>query len=484
MRSLPVVEPRKPPRVESFPESDSWLAACEALDIAELAGLYLDDWQRYALATAMGVRDGLWSSFEVGLVVPRQNGKSEVLLARCLYGLFGKRSPANLTIYTAHEYKTARELFLRLRGLLVAPEGADPSQVAARWITDQVKTIRTANGEESVELVNGRRLRFLARTGGSGRGFTGDCVILDEAHKLNGDHMSALLPTLSARPNPQVWYAAAGPMEDSEQQLAVRDRGLVGDAGLCYLEWSVGDDADPDDEGEWDRSNPAVPHRITLDYIRKERAAMGDDDFARERLCQHNAGRRHAVIDPDVWQGLGSDVSEIVGRPVFAVDAPPERTHAAIVVAGARADGKTHVEVVEYRAGTEWAVDRLVGLAGKWKTSVVLDPASAAGGLITKLVSAGLEPLLVTGREMAQACGVFYDQVHDGQLVHYTGHGNHTHLNVAVDAGRRRVVGDAWAWHRRDAGSDISPLVAATLAVYGLGKPVQRSGKRKARVVA
>jgi len=458
------------------------------LDIAELAGLELDDWQRYVLARSLGMADGRWVAFEAGLVVPRQNGKSEVLVARCLYGLFGEVSPANLTMYTAHEYKTSREVFLRLRGLLDPPEGADPLTVADVELRSKVKTIRTANGEESVELVNGRRLRFLARTGGSGRGFTGDCVILDEAHKLNGDHMAALLPTLSARPNPQVWYAAAGPMDDSEQQLAVRDRGLVGDDGLAYFEWSVTDDADLDDVAGWDSANPAVPHRISLDHIRKERAALGEGEFARERLCLHDLGRRQAVIDPDVWDGLGSDVSEIVGAPVFAVDVPPERSHTSVVVAGYRRDGKPHVELVEYRAGTEWAPARLVELASKWKTSVVLDPASAAGSLITKLASAGVEPMLVTGREMAQACGQFFDLCGDvageSNLVHYTGHSNHTFLNVAVDAGRKRLVGDAWAWHRRDAGSDISPLVAATLAVYGLGKPVKPSGKRRARVVA
>jgi hypothetical protein len=30
--------------------------------------------------------------------------------------------------------------------------------------------------------------------------------------------------------------------------------------------------------------------------------------------------------------------------------------------------------------------------------------------------------------------------------------------------------GDAWIWHRRNSGIDISPLVAATLAWHGFAK--------------
>ena len=252
MLSLPVGLPRKPPRVDHAPAAASYAAAVEAVQIAELAGLGLDDWQKYALCRAMGKSEsGLWSAFEVGLVVPRQNGKTEVLVARCLAALFSEISDDRLAIYTAHEYKTAREVFLRTRFLLDPPRDADPSQIAAPFLIDQVKSIRTANGEEGIELHNGRRLRFLARTSGSGRGFTGDLVLLDEAYKLVGEQMAALLPTLSARPNPQVWYASMGPMQESAIQMAVRARGLSGGDGLCYIEYSVPDEAPIDDLDGW-----------------------------------------------------------------------------------------------------------------------------------------------------------------------------------------------------------------------------------------
>ena len=76
----------------------------------------------------------------------------------------------------------------------------------------RVKTVTRSHGDEGVELTTGQRLRFVARSRSSGRGFTGDCVILDEAFNLNAEDMAALLPTLAARPNPQVWYASSAGM--------------------------------------------------------------------------------------------------------------------------------------------------------------------------------------------------------------------------------------------------------------------------------
>ena len=60
--------------------------------------------------------DGRWQTREVGVNMPRQNGKGEVLLARELFGLFelGER----LVIHTAHEFKTSAEHFQRLEAVV------------------------------------------------------------------------------------------------------------------------------------------------------------------------------------------------------------------------------------------------------------------------------------------------------------------------------------------------------------------------------
>lgn len=459
------------PRVANVPESVESLGD-EAVDLSADAGLHLDEWQSWTLEQALGFRrDGRWSSFEVGLVVPRQDGKGSVLEARMLAGLFLLHE--QLITYTAHEFKTAQEHFLRISSLIETT----PQLMA------KVAKVRTSHINMGVELKSGARLRFLARSGGSGRGFSGDVVIFDEAMILRQEAMGALLPTMSARTNvtaggPQLWYAGtAGSSTSDEAEVlsSVRDRGIEGSDRLCYLEWSAGDpddhdgkDVDLDDRDEWYRANPAMwgdRPRITEEFVENERAALSDAEFARERLCLWGTAHRQPVIDPDVWKQLADVDSNIDGDLAFAVDVPPEGGSASIAVAGFREDGLVHVEVAESQSGTKWTVDWLAERVAKWRpNAVVLDPSSRAGALIPALTKAGVELTTVSGREMAQACGAFYDEVSEGDLRHL---GQPT-LNLAVDGARKRTVGDAWAWHRRDTSVDISPLVAATLARHGL----------------
>jgi phage terminase large subunit-like protein len=169
----------------------------------------------------------------------------------------------------------------------------------------QVSRIRTAAGAEAVELKDGKRLRFVARSSGSGRGFTSDLVILDEAYKLGDQEMAALLPTLSARPDPQVWYASTAGDQDSIQLGRVRARGDAGgDASLAFLEWSAREGDDPAALETWAQANPGLGIRIAPEYIERERAALGPDAFARERLSIGD----WPVGDAGQWRVVGADV--------------------------------------------------------------------------------------------------------------------------------------------------------------------------------
>lgn len=206
------------PRYQVVPPARS-SAGGDAVELAASAGLILDPWQRTVLEGALGERDdGKWAASEVGLIVPRQNGKGGVLEARELAGLF--LFEERLLIHSAHEFKTAAEAFRRLRDLVVNSDEL-LKQVAPHGI-------HTSHGEEGIELRTGQRIRFLARSTGSGRGFTGDLNVLDEAYNLTKATMSALVPTLSARPNPQLWYASSAPLprveSDTLRRLCRRGR--------------------------------------------------------------------------------------------------------------------------------------------------------------------------------------------------------------------------------------------------------------------
>jgi len=446
------------PRVEHVPDYVS-SAGDEAVDFCSQVGLILDPWQRHVLTHALGERaDGKWSAFEVCALVPRQNGKGALLEARELAGLFlfGEQ----LILHSAHEFKTAQEAFRRV---LFHIENTP-------FLSKRVKRVRTSHGEEGIELVSGARLRFVARSTGSGRGFSGDTVILDEAYNLASDGMAALLPTLSARPNPQIWYTSSAGMETSDQLRRVRERGITGNARrLAYFEWSAPVEADLDDRHAWAQANPALGIRITEEFVESERDAMDDAAFSRERLGIWFDPSAHTVIDMRRWAELLDERSMVRDPLVFAVDANPERASAAIAVAGRReSDELGHLEVVDARPGTGWLLKRIVELNRRHKPRAwVIDPASSAGSLIPALLEHGIEPDLVSGRELAQACGAFYEAIVENAAFRHLGQ---RELNDALMGARKRPLGDAWAWHRRRSDIDISPLVAATLAWHGFAK--------------
>lgn len=463
------------PRIMTVPPF-SVSAGREAVELAAYAGLQLDPWQQFILEQGLGEReDGRWSAFEVALIVSRQNGKGAVFEARELAGLFlfGEQ----MIIHTAHEFKTGQEAFRRILSLV---ENTDD-------LRRRVKHVRTSHGEEGIELLGGQRLRFLARSGGSGRGFSGDCVIMDEAMILGDAAMGALLPTMAARPNPQLWYGASAGIGALSTQLAhVRRRGVEGDdPSLAFFEWSIdphvtecsmdcAEHDDPADPKSWAKANPGFGIRITEDYVRREMPAMGAAVFARERLgvgdYPSEFGDTWSVIGEDAWRALADGDSSPSDPVAFCIDMTPERSHTSICVAGLNGSA-VHVEVVENRPGMDWVVERARDLHERWSPRCwVVDAGGPAGSLIPDLERAlGVEVVSPKVREVAQACGSFYDAVSSADIVHL----DQAPLATALAGARKRDLGEAWAWARRGVGVDISPLVAVTLARWGLTAEVE-----------
>ena len=295
MNLPPAVRGVQVPRLLAEPPFDDDGSGERALRLAARAGLVLDPWQQLVLLTGLRRRGDRWAAFETCLIVARQNGKGTVLEALELAALF-LFPDVRLILHSAHQFKTAAEAFLRIRALIEdRPE-----------FERKVSRIRTAAGAEAIELKSGKRLRFVARSSGSGRGFTSDLVILDEAYELGNQEMAALLPTLSARPDPQVWYTSTAGNPDSIQLGQVRERALSGDtASLAFLEWSAEETDDPSAVETWAQANPGLGIRIAPDYVERERAALSPEEFARERLSIGDypvAGAGEwSVVSKDAW---------------------------------------------------------------------------------------------------------------------------------------------------------------------------------------
>ena len=456
------------PRLLSLPPADDWADGDDAIALAAEAGLVLDEWQQFWLRNALAKRGGKRAAFEVAGIVSRQNGKGSVVEALELAALF-LFDNVRLILHSAHKFDTAADAFRRILGLI---EGNPDFE---RELKQPGGVIRS-HGSESIELKNGKRLRFIARSAGSGRGFSADLVILDEAFNISEDAMASMLPTLSTRPDPQVWYTSTAGGPTSVQLGRVRARGLTGDdPSLAFFEWSVDpDDYDPADPSDWALANPGMGPRISPEYIGLERASLTPEAFATERLgvglYPTDLADAWLVVGRDDWAAL-ADPKSVARDPVaFAAEmtlvAPRKQPWVTISAAGVRADGRLHVEVVDRRQETDWVAGRLVELRRKHKPcATIVDPAGHAGGLIEGLMQAGVDVAeKFTARDAAQSFGFFRDLVTTGRLRHL----GDERLDRSLAGATTRPLADALAWDRRDPRVDLGPVVSASLACWGL----------------
>jgi hypothetical protein len=494
-------------RIASFPAYAS-SSGDETIALARLAGIELDEWQQVELRHEMGESSDWkcprcthrraepipcpehpgeqlihpWAAFECCDIDPRQNGKSEKLIARQLGGLYVVEE--QLQIYSAHLFDTAMEIFRRLAFLV---ENCDDLRREVKHRGSKLVGITRSHGQEGIELRDGRRIRFKARTGGGGRGFSADCLYLDEAMILPEVFLGATVPTLSARPNPQIWLAGSAPDEEDPAHDGVvlakrRARALAaGDPSLAYFEHSakVGEDPMKDDPGtvpasilddpaRWAEANPGLS-RIGLEYIANERRAMSDRQFAVERLgvpkCPDITGTAGAVITAQAWAALADPGSRIESGHMFAFDVDPGQAWATLSAAGLRSDGLGHVGVVEHQRGIGW----LVASSKTWlerypEARLVVDPRIDLANLLKELSEAGIQVVPTTASDYKDACGGFLQSVTDKGLRYLP---PQPELDAAVAGATTKPLLDAWKWSRAS-GSLITPLVSCTLAWWGV----------------
>jgi phage terminase large subunit-like protein len=468
------------PRVHVAPKG-RWRGDGEdASFLSSAYGLAPDVWQAQVLEDwlARAGRGGKYASLTCGLSVPRQNGKNAILEMRELFGMvqLGEKF-----LHTAHEVKTARKAFIRLASFF---------ENTRKWpeLAELVKDIRRTNGQEAIVLTNGGSVEFVARSKGSGRGFTVDVLVCDEAQELSDDALEALMPTTSAAPlgNPQWIFTGTppGPTANGEVFTRTRDDALSGKSSrLSWHEWSCTGSADLDDPTSASSANPALGGRLQWDVIQGERSRFSDEGFARERLGMWDSAGSQRVISADSWKVVAdANLTDRGDEVAIAFDVSPDRSTATIASAAWTTEGLPYVDVVESRRGEpDWGVQRFVDMCERHQVrAVVVDGASAAFSLVDPLRQRGLTVTVTSARQMAAAFGNFYDTVMDGGMRHL----DQPLLNLALAAARKRKIGDSgFGWSRKDSESDITPVTAATLALWGLTsgeiaeKPKVRSGK-------
>lgn len=468
------------PRVEVGPQASKSYGPA-AVQLARVAGLELDQWQQDALELMLRIRpDGKWACFEYAEIVSRQNGKGSILEARALAGLFvlGEQ----LIMWSAHEVKTALEAFRRLRTLLIGlGELVNENLIDVDGVHIKVNN---TNGSEGFERTDtGQRVKFIARSKGSGRGFSGDVNIIDETFAYTDDQHSALMPTMSARPNPQIIYTSSPPLTGDTGPVLyrLRNRAEAGKASrLGYRDWGAAGDLTTvskmnlDDRELWASTNPAYEIRIAEEFVQSERESMSDEKFGIERIGlwprQITGG---GAIDMEIWRrghldgGLLDPESRRHGDVALALDISPKRDYAALMLYGLREDGFGHGQIAVYKAGTDWVIPTLV----KWRDD--LNPVGVAmGRAVYAYLEADLEKegfrkpgpgdepqykdlVVLNATDMTAAVGQLMDAVKQRTFRHI----GQRDLDSSAAGAKVKETENAQVLVRKDADAETSPVV-------------------------
>lgn len=453
-------------------------------DLCATANFAPDDMQQLALDAIFG-RTAEWELAvrHAVIVGPRQSTGKTGLFKQCAIGwLFVEEIP--LVVYSAHNALAYSEMV----------EGMDQLISGCPALAKHTRSL--TQDQAGYELVTrwGRML-FRTRTPGNGRSLSAPRIVLDEGYAVTPAHTGALMPTITAQPDPQILTGSSHPRMESDWLRDIQDQGRAGsDPRMFYIEYKAPDPKVACDLGErcqharttvgcgCDKpemisiANPQYGGRAKPETFQTLRTSMTPAEFGREMMgWRDEPGSALKCLNQATW-GRQSDLgSGITGTIGIGAAIAPDRSVTYIAACGRREDGGLHVELVYREAGALGHIEQISHLAEQWAAvAVAIAPGAREKISEDDLALKGIhadkkrprkrELLLVGSREFAQACAALRDDLEGGKLWHI----GQTELTDAAVSAEQRPLAGAWAWgisSGSDA-ADVTPLDAVTLARY------------------
>ena len=327
------------------------------------------EWQTALTYDIMAVDDdGLWVHQKFGYSVPRRNGKSEMALARCIWGLKnGER-----ILYTAHRASTAHSIWDRL------------GRLCSKCDIPITSSFRAFGKEHLYTDDSAIEFRTRTSTGGLGEGY--DLLIIDEAQEYTPEQETALKYVVSDSANPQTIMFGTPPTAISAGTVFPKFRKTVLQSesyASGWAEWSVPEMSDVNNVELWYETNPSMGYHLNERKIRSE---IGDDvtDFNIQRLGLWIKYNQRSAISRNEWEALQVDkMPKLKGQLFAGVKFGVDGRNAVLAIAARTEDDKIFCEVVgcrPIRDGMAWIVNFLVKadirkavVDGKSGTDVLLD---------------------------------------------------------------------------------------------------------------
>src|SRR5699024_7554837 len=259
---------------------------------------------------------------------------------------------------------------------------------------------------------------------------------------------SALLPTISAAPqgDPVQVILGTPPTDSVRGSVFRRVYDLAHeeiDPRLAWCEWAVSGDVDVTDRDLWALTNPALGRRVLESTVADECGSFSPEYFARERLGMWSSDKELSIIPSSDWDAALVESAPEGDIAAIGLDMNPERTVIAVSVA-VKTDTGTHVELARIEApdSTNELVTWIQSRAGR-RVPVVVDAYTPARSLEPALKQARVKMFALSGSELMQACGGFYDAVTvDGSVTHI----GQDQLTNSLIGAKRQSIGDAGGW--------------------------------------
>lgn len=487
-----------PPLRELTPATsrgDAFIVFCR-----DVLGVELYPWQKWLARHAMELNaDGTYRYRRVVCLVSRQNGKTLFCSALAAWWLFIEaqeepgRKPSEFRIVGAAQNLSTAALPYKWLAEKCEPKPATPedSERVIPVLAGLTSRIVKAHGQEEIITKTGASYRI--HEGNAARGKPAARVLLDEVREHSKwDGWNAVSQTTKSFVNGQLWAISnAGTAKsvvlnhlraEGLHQVELAEREGAGyadaegaDATIGFFEWSAPEGCKPLDEAAILAANPSIGHSgLTVAKCRSDYGSMPEANYRAEVLCQYVPVQTTPYIDPkDFAECVVHEDSYTVdpgARTVWAVDTSADRKYTSIAAAVQCSDGVPLVALVRDPSLSMLPIpdeiERLATEAG-WTEVMVQERGCPAMEFVGPLEDRGLTVRRVPGSWFGIATGRMRDAIRE-RRVRFV---QQEQLELAVSAGVTRHYGETDAWDRRASAVDIAPLVACTLALYGLENP-------------
>lgn len=481
---------------------------------AAVLGINLYPWQRALLIRALELNtDGTYRFRKVFVLVGRQNGKTTLLTVLTLWwlfedaGRFPDHLPARdfLILGTAQNLDIAEEAWnAALKRCDVAPDEDDIDLVVPELAAEARKPVKT-NGQKSLRLRSGALYEPRAASRMGGRGKSAARVLMDEMREQqNWDVWGSVSKTKNAIFNSQLWGISsagdaksivlstlrAGAIKTILEYDAYVETGVQSleefanshDLATALFEWSVESKKPLLDIAGILQSNPSVGYKpMFFESIWSD--LLGDEPDATKRteiLCDWVTSMVDPFVDGEKWAedadepeisdrgdliSLGSQIATD-SRQVLGIDTSGNRARSYIGVAGFRADGLAHVEVIAQRAGMLWVVEHCIRIRDATGINEVAVQARGcpASDFLDPLKRAGFTVHEIGSTALLNSAGRLKDRVRDGLVRHRS----QPVLNLAIENGTTNTLNGMPVWDRYKSPADVAPAISVTNALYAL----------------